>query len=109
MTESEKLNQVEESAFPFLQSAVLLDQARMALATLDKALGVNAEMWLRLSDEAAARGLPVETVDFVNRTTTFVAKVAAALRADVDDQLIQKLIDLNLNMSERILESGKAA
>ena len=100
MTESEKLNQAEESAFPFLQNAVLLDQARQALATLDKALGLNAEMWLRLSDDAAARGLPAETIDFVNRT-------AKALRSEVDDDLIQKLIALNLNMSERILEAGK--
>ncbi|MDD3445586.1 MAG: hypothetical protein PHS60_09260 [Zavarzinia sp.] len=107
MTESEKLNQAEESAFPFLQNAVLLDQARQALATLDKALGLNAEMWLRLSDDAAARGLPAETIDFVNRTTTFAAKVAKALRSEVDDDLIQKLIALNLNMSERILEAGK--
>ncbi|PWR19781.1 hypothetical protein [Zavarzinia compransoris] len=109
MSETEALNPAEEKAFPFLQQAVLLDQARAALATLDKALALNADLWLKLSGEAAASGLPAETVDFVNRTATFTAKAAASLKAEVNDEVISKLIALNFNMSERILESSKEA
>lgn len=109
MSESEPLNPTEEQAFPFLQQALLLDQARAALATLDKALALNADLWLKLSGEAAVKGLPAETIDFVNRMATFTAQTAAALKGEVSDDLLNKLIALNLNMSEKILESGKGA
>jgi len=109
MSESEPLNPIEESAFPFLQQAVLLDQARSALATLDKALALNADLWLKLSGEVTARAMPAETIDFINRMATFTAKTVAAFKGEVNDELLNKLIALNLNMSERILESGKDA
>jgi hypothetical protein len=111
MSEDEKLNPVEETAFPFLQHAVQLDQARSAWAVLDKALGKNAEMWLKLSDDSiAAHGqLPLETIEFIHKTSAFVAKVAAAVRTEMDDKLLDTLIKLNLNMSEMILSKDDKA
>lgn len=113
MSEDASLNPVEETAFPFLQHAVLLDQARTAWAQLDKALGKNAEMWLKLTDDvmSSPKSLPLETIDFIHKTSAFVAKVASAVRTEMDDQLLDTLIKLNLNMSEMILakEDPKAA
>lgn len=107
MTDSAPLSPREEAAFPFLQQAILLDQAREALAILDKALDTNAALWLRLSEQAVLSGsaLSAEAIDFINRTATFTAKVAKSLQGDIDNQLIDKLVSLNLNMSETILKA----
>lgn len=111
MSDTEVLTPLEEAAFPFLQHAVLLDQARGALAILDKALVQNADLWLRLSEHAALNGAEItgEVMDFINRTATFTAKVAKSLQGDVDNELIDKLIALNFNMSEAILKGGSSA
>lgn len=108
MSDTEVLTPLEEAAFPFLQHAVLLDQARGALAILDKALVQNAELWLRLSEHTVVNGadLSLEAIDFVNRTATFTAKAAKILEGEMDNALIDKLIALNLNMSEVILKGG---
>ncbi len=112
MSESadEKLTPVEESAFPFLQQAVVLDQARAALTAVTEALAHNAELWLSLANEVTARGaeLPLETIDFVNRTTTFAAKAATVFQRNIEEEVLDKLIALNLNMSEAILSKDKA-
>lgn len=108
MSDESPLSKVEEAAFPFLQHAVQLDQARAAWAVLDKALGKNAEMWLKLTDDAMAahESLPLETILFIHKTSAFVAKVASTIRTEMDDNLIDTLIKLNLNMSEMILKAN---
>ncbi|MDD2766120.1 MAG: hypothetical protein PHE83_19330 [Opitutaceae bacterium] len=107
---NEELTPVEESAFPFLQQAVVLDQARAAMAAVTEALARNAELWLGLANEVTVRGtqLPLETVDFVNRTTTFAAKAASMFQRSIEEDVLDKLIALNLNMSEAILSKDKA-
>lgn len=101
------LTALEEAAFPFLECAVLLDQARkpQPKVQLADALDVNAARWQTVANRAMVRGrqLPATTSEFFSRASRFMVEAARTLRSAPDDKVIDMMIDMNLNMSETIL------
>ncbi|MFA5121679.1 hypothetical protein [Zavarzinia sp.] len=101
------LSALEEAAYPFLECAVLLDNARKEdhVIQLADALDINAARWQTVANRAADRapGLPTGTADFFNRAGRFMVEAARTMRTNPDQNVIEMMINMNLNMSETIL------
>lgn len=97
----------EEAAYPFLECAVLLDNARKTepAVQLADALDVNALRWQTVANRALGRNrdLPGGTADFFGRASRFMVEAARTMRQRPDDDVIDMMISMNLNMSETIL------
>ncbi len=97
----------EEAAYPFLECAVMLDNARKGEPTIQlaDALDVNAARWQTIANRAVVRGrqLPPTTSEFFSRASRFMVEAARTLRQQPDDNVIELMIHMNLNMSETIL------
>ncbi|MDD3445962.1 MAG: hypothetical protein PHS60_11155 [Zavarzinia sp.] len=109
IAETAALSPREEAAYPFLECAVLLDNARKGtpVVQLADALDVNAMRWQTVANRAMGRGgeLPRSTADFFSRASRFMVEAARTLRDQPNDEVIDVMINMNLNMSETILNA----
>ncbi|MBI1207952.1 MAG: hypothetical protein GC191_11775 [Azospirillum sp.] len=109
-TDSE-LTPIEQVAFPFLEAAVCIDAAKQhpenrdaLIAMLDR--NVSLWMFLRSYVEMNHDVLSEDIRKFLVQISDFMMKSAIVLQDQPDDDLVQKIIEMNLNMSEIILKSG---
>jgi len=105
------LSPAEQIAFPFLESAVLIDNAKQdphnrsaLLAVLDR----NVSLWLYLRSQVEhnPESLPPDLGPFLVQISEFLIKSLVVLEDQADEELLQKIIQLNLNMSELILKGN---
>ena len=100
----------QELAFPFLQTAVRIDQARQNPDDRDALMAVlesNALLWTHIKNYFAQNfnEIPHEYHDFLVRMSDFMMKSAIVLNRSMDLDLMDKLVSLNLNMCEQILSN----
>ncbi len=107
---SEEFTPQEQVAYPFLEAAVRIDTAKQNptdKALLSRVLDDNVALWLFFknlllnSDEEIA----ADTKSFLVQASEFMIKAAQLLQTEVDDELMGRLVSLNLNMSELLLQS----
>ena len=107
---SDDLTPQEQVAYPFLEAAVRIDTAKQNPSDkelLARVLDDNVALWLffknlllNSNDEVAA-----DTKAFLIQASEFMVKAAQMLLREVDDELMGRLVALNLNMSELLLQS----
>lgn len=112
MSDEVELSVAEEQAFQLSQAAIGLDQAksdRADKAKLASALERNLEVWVALkvivSDQACL--LPEAVKDNLRRLATFVADRTMQGVDSMADNTIDALININLQISEGLLEGAK--
>lgn len=110
---TEQLSPQEELAFPFLEAAIGIDTAKQQpddAELLGKVLDNNVALWLYFKNllTASEAGLPMETQVFLIQASEFMIKAAQLLLTHVDEELMNRLITLNLNMSELLLQKNQA-
>lgn len=107
---SDEFTPQEQVAYPFLEAAVRIDTAKQNPTDkelLARVLDDNVALWLffknlllNSTDEVAA-----DTKNFLIQASEFMIKAAQLLLHEVDDELMGRLVSLNLNMSELLLQS----
>lgn len=111
---SDDLSAAEEMAYQLVQCSVALDQAwtdrENGSAALTQALNNNLELWIALRTVAISdSGLfSAETSDNLSSLARFVADKTFTGLDELTDQIMQTLININLQISEGILESAGA-
>ena len=117
MTDSDaardELSVPEEQAFALSRAAILLDQARQDFSdqsALGAALNENLETWVAIKTVAEAPGSGFsETVQQnLGRLSNFVADTTFKSAEDISEQTIETLININLQISEGLLEGTGA-
>ena len=106
------LSAIEEQALILSQAAIGLDQARSgqrdphALAT---ALEANVEVWvaIRALADAPATALQDNIRENLRRLSVFVASTTFMHGVDIAEPTLNTLININLQISEGLLESAK--
>jgi len=100
---------VDDLAKPFLDLAEGLEAARLngvPEETWEALLETNVFMWKYMSAQLprmSNQGLPPDTRDLLKRITDFMNRASASLVGQRDDELIRKMVQLNLNMCDQIL------
>ncbi|MCB9948849.1 MAG: hypothetical protein H6842_13680 [Rhodospirillaceae bacterium] len=112
MLNSVDLSPHQELAFPFLQSAVQIDQARQNPDDRDALMAVlenNALLWTHIKTYFSGHfdEIPSEYREFLVRMSDFMMRSAIVLNRSMDLDLMDKLVALNLNMCEQILSAQK--
>jgi len=111
MSNDTNLSLAEEQAFQLSQAAIALDQARSDRGDLSKlamALERNLEAWVALKTIVAAEGclLPDAVKDNLRRLASFVADRTLQGGENMADATIDALININLQISEGLLEGA---
>ncbi|MCZ6467815.1 MAG: hypothetical protein O6829_11145 [Alphaproteobacteria bacterium] len=109
----ETLSISEEEAFGLSRAAVMLDQAkqnRADKAALATALNHNLELWVAIQGMVARRDndLPESVKDNLISLGNYVADTTFKSADGLKDETIDTLININLQISEGLLE-GHAA
>ena len=107
---TDTLSQQEEMAFPFIEAAIGIDTAKQRPDDKDllvKVLDNNVSLWLYFKNLLTQdeNGLSRDTQAFLIQASEFMIKAAQLLLNQVDDELMNRLITLNLNMSELLLQN----
>ena len=106
------LSGIEEQALVLSQAAIQLDQARsgkrdpLALAT---ALEANVEVWvaIRALVDDPATSLQPNVCENLRRLSVFVASSTFMHGINISDSTLNTLININLQISEGLLEGAK--
>ncbi|HYE00162.1 MAG TPA: flagellar biosynthesis regulator FlaF [Alphaproteobacteria bacterium] len=104
------LTPLEQLAFPFIQAAVRIDSAKQNPADREALVAVldsTVAMWMFYKNYLGQNfsAVPEETKQMLVQLTDFTTKAAVFLRDNPDEGLLDRLIQLNLNMSEQILRT----
>lgn len=106
---------VDDLAKPFLDLAEGLEAARLngvPEETWEALLETNVFLWKYMTvqlPKLTDGEIPPETAELITRITDFMNKASATLLAQRDDELIRKMVQLNLNMCDQILRLREAA
>lgn len=106
---SDTLTPEEQMAFPFLEAAIRIDAAKQNPNDRDlltQVMDDNVALWLYLKNLLvhSGDGINEETKGFLFQASEFMIKAAQILLTHVDDDLMDRLVSLNLNMSELLLQ-----
>lgn len=109
---NDDLSPAEEQAFQLSQCAILLDEARQQradLALLAVALERNMETWIALKTlvNAADNSLPEAIKVNMRQLAEFVIERTLLGVESVTDSTLDTLINVNLQISEGLLEGAK--
>jgi hypothetical protein len=107
----ESLNAGEQDAFGLVEAAITLDQSRGDKARLAAALEQNLQLWVAirtLVSDAESR-LPDAVKANLCRLSDFVADTTLKKGVDISDNTITTLVNVNLQISEGLLESANRA
>ena len=109
----EALSISEEEAFGLSRAAVMLDQAkqnRADKAALANALNHNLELWVAIQGMVARRDndLPESVKDNLISLGNYVADTTFKSADGLEDETIDTLININLQISEGLLEGQVA-
>ncbi len=107
---SEEFTPQEQVAYPFLEAAVRIDTSKQNpedKQLLEQVLDDNVALWLFFKNLLlnSRDDISNDTKDFLVQASEFMIKAAQLLRREFDDELMSRLVALNLNMSELLLQS----
>ncbi|MEI6984705.1 MAG: flagellar biosynthesis regulator FlaF [Rhodospirillaceae bacterium] len=107
---SEDLSPQQQVAFPFLEAAVRIDTAKQNPANralLAQVLDDNVALWLYFKNLLldSEGEIASDTKTFLIQASEFMIKSAQLLLREADDELMSRLVALNLNMSELLLQA----
>ena len=107
---SEEFTPQEQVAYPFLEAAVRIDTAKQNPTDkelLARVLDDNVALWLFFKNLLinSEDGIAEDTKTFLMQASEFMIKAASLLLREVDDELMGRLVALNLNMSELLLQA----
>jgi len=108
------LNAAEQNALGLSRAAILLDTARQTMdnpSALTQALNHNLELWvaIRTLAEKPESALPEGVRENLGKLGRFVADATFRCADGISDQTIDTLININLQISEGLLESAEKA
>jgi len=112
MTTDSEMSVAEEQAFQLAQAALKLDQGREARsqnpALLVSALEENLEIWVKIKtivqrDDCT---LPPTVRENLTQLGSFVAAKTFGHAVDISDSTLDALININLQISEGLLEGN---
>jgi hypothetical protein len=108
---NDQLNVPEEQAFALSRAAILLDQARQNFSdrnALGAALNENLETWVVIKTiaEGPGSGFSETVKQNLVRLSNFVADITFKSADDISEQTIDTLINVNLQISEGLLEGA---
>lgn len=107
----DQLSSNEEGAFGLSKAAVMLDQARDDLGKLAAALENNMEVWvaIRVLVNRDDNPLPDETKQNLVKLGQFVTQTTIAQGVEMPPEVLDTFININLQISEGLLEARPAA
>lgn len=110
MSDTTTLSAIEEQAFQLSRAAIQLDQAKGDRSKLAEALELNMAVWMALRTLVTSDGCMASTqvVDNLLRLANFVAEKTLAGPEAASDATLDALINVNLQISEGLLEGNKA-
>ena len=109
------LSLTEEQAFNLSRCAIALDQSRQSRekipAELVDALNENLQVWIAIRTMAMRddTGFPDEVKENLQKLSKFVAEKTFENPKDLSQQTIDTLVNINLQISEGLLEGLTAA
>lgn len=108
MSETTTLSAIEEQAFQLSRAAILLDQAKTDRSKLAEALELNLMVWVALRTLVTSDGCMASTqvVENLIRLANFVAEKTLAGAETASEATIDSLINVNLQISEGLLEGN---
>ncbi len=97
----------EEGAFGLSKAAVMLDQARGEEGKLAAALDNNMEVWVTIKTLVGRSDnpLPDETKQNLVKLSQFVTQTTMAQGVDLPAEVLDTFININLQISEGLLEA----
>ena len=107
----EQLSISEEQALALSRAAIILDQSRQGpenKGALTAALNENLEVWVAIKTivEQPESDLPETVKQNLVRLSNFVADVTFKSAEGISEQTIDTLININLQISEGLLEGA---
>ncbi|MBT3910487.1 MAG: hypothetical protein HOF27_12535 [Rhodospirillaceae bacterium] len=104
---------VEQQAFNLAQAAIQLDQARIDdgdLGKLAQALEHNLQVWVEIGTlvKSSESNLAENVRDNILKLRDFVSDTTMAKGVEMAESTLNTLININLQISEGILESARA-
>lgn len=116
LSRPEELNPAEQKAFALSRAALALDQARQTRetdqdpATIVEALNHNLELWVGIQSmvKTASGTLPEEVKSNLWKLGDFVIGTTFSQGHGIADQALETLININLQISEGLLEAQAA-
>lgn len=111
MSNQTALSLTEEQAFQLVRAALLLDKAKTERSLLTEALETNLTVWVTLRTIINRPDclLSQQIKDNLVRLCNFAADKAVAGASRVTDSGIDALINVNLQISEGLLEGARNA
>jgi hypothetical protein len=111
---SDDLSPREQLAYPFLEIAIRIDSALQNLSDselLANVIADNVALWLYFKEVQlpAIEEVSAGTVALVAQVNDFLIQAADELRQKVDLELLERLVAINLNMSEILLNAPSDA
>ncbi len=110
--QSDGLSLTEQDAFSMSQAAVLLDQARAKgdLKALAAALDHNLELWVGVRTVVSRPEVRVSqnVQENLTKLANYVADTVMSYGVEIPEKTLDTLININLQVSEGLLE-GKIA
>lgn len=110
MAEQTTLSPVEEIAYSFIDAANRLqsvreESAEAVLAAAER----SAALWVHFQSKVAPTALDLtnEGADLIAKISHFMFRSAMALRNEASTDLVDRMIDMNLKMSEQILAAPR--
>ena len=102
----------EQDAFSLSRAAVMLDQAKGddSKETLAAALDHNLEIWVGIRTLVAQpeNKIPQEVQNNLTKLANYIADTTMGHGIDITEDAIDSLININLQISEGLLEGTKA-
>ena len=110
MSDTTTLSAIEEQAFHLSRAAIMLDQARTDRSKLPEALETNLAVWVALRTLVTSDGCRAssQVVENLIRLANFVAEKTLAGADAASETTLDALINVNLQISEGLLEGNKA-
>ena len=104
---------VEQQAFNLAQAAIQLDQARIEdgdLGKLAQALEHNLQVWVEIGTlvKSSESNLAENVRDNILKLRDFVSDTTMAKGVEMAESTLNTLININLQISEGILEGARA-
>jgi flagellar protein FlaF len=106
-----KLTNVEEDALALTSAAIQIDQARAkGGGELTAALDQNLQLWVAIKSlmQSPDCKMPKQSRDNLISLSQFVAQKTFEIAEGVTDDTLNSLININLQISEGLLENKKA-
>ena len=101
----------EQDAFGLVEAAITLDQSRGDKARLAAALDHNLQLWvaIRTLVSEATSALPDTVKTNLTRLSEFVADTTLKKGVEISDNTVTTLVNVNLQISEGLLEGANRA